>query len=206
MTFRVALINHHEVVHLGAATMLARHAPDIEMVNLRDELDSAVDVVLLDPVGMADEPRLLSQLLVDPRVRRVAVLTGAFEPMTAESYFARGYRGYLSTALPAHELIESLRAVHDGRRVVAPVPDDRTIRKGWPGQEHGLTARESDVLSLIAGGLSNKEIADQLCVTTNSVKSYIRSAYRTIDVDSRTKAVLWSITHGLRTPTVDHHA
>ncbi|GAA1932058.1 helix-turn-helix transcriptional regulator [Nocardioides hwasunensis] len=207
MTIRIALINHDEVVVLGVATMMARHARDISLTDLRGDFEETVDLVLLDPAGMSDEPKLLAQLLADRRVRHVVALTGDFEPMAADAFFARGYDGYLSTGLSTHELIDSLRAVCDGLRVLAPVPDDdRITEKGWPGREHGLTEREADVLSLIAGGLSNKEIAEQLGITVNSVKSYIRGAYRTIDVDSRTKAVLWSITHGLRTPTVAHGA
>nr|MBA2309244.1 response regulator transcription factor [Pseudonocardiales bacterium] len=68
----------------------------------------------------------------------------------------------------------------------------------WPGREEGLTAREAEVLSLITMGLSNLEIAERTSLSVNSIKSYIRSCYRKIDVDSRSKAVLWGVAHGLR--------
>jgi len=64
------------------------------------------------------------------------------------------------------------------------------------GADTGLTAREADVLSLIARGLSNQEIASQLFLSINSVKTYIRSAYRRIGVESRAAAVSWGIRHG----------
>ena len=64
---------------------------------------------------------------------------------------------------------------------------------GVPGAT--LSARESEVLALIARGYSNKEIADELFLSINSIKSHIRSAYRRIGVERRTQAVLWAIEH-----------
>ena len=66
----------------------------------------------------------------------------------------------------------------------------------WPGRSAGLSPREAEVLALIARGLSNQEICDRAHVSINSIKSYIRSAYRKIGVKSRTQAVLWALAHG----------
>ena len=60
-----------------------------------------------------------------------------------------------------------------------------------------LSARERDVLELIAAGLSNQEIAERLYVSINSVKTYIRAAYRKIGVERRSQAVVWAVQHGL---------
>jgi len=60
-----------------------------------------------------------------------------------------------------------------------------------------LTARESEIIALITTGLSNNEIARQTYLSINSVKSYIRSAYRRMGVSSRSQAVLWGVQHGL---------
>ena len=82
-------------------------------------------------------------------------------------------------------------------------PRNRKLVGGdWPGREEGLTAREAEVLSLITMGLSNQEIADRTLLSLNSIKSYIRSAYRKIDVDSRSRAVLWGVEHGMRADRV----
>ena len=62
----------------------------------------------------------------------------------------------------------------------------------------GLSERESEILALITQGLSNQEIADRAYLSINTVKSYVRSAYRKINVDSRTQAVLWGIDHGFK--------
>ena len=66
----------------------------------------------------------------------------------------------------------------------------------WPGRGHGLSPREGEILALIGQGLTNDDIARQLFLSINSVKTYIRSAYRKIGVTRRTEAVLWFVDHG----------
>jgi NarL family two-component system response regulator LiaR len=124
--------------------------------------------------------------------------TWSLEPQLVAEGSALGVTGFLSKALDALDLVEAIEKVHAGSVVVdPPLPEDALILQGaWPGRELGLTARESEVLALIAQGLSNYEIADRAFISINSVKSYIRSAYRRIGVGSRTQAVLWAIEHG----------
>ena len=78
--------------------------------------------------------------------------------------------------------------------------------KGWSGADAGLTPREAEVLALITAGLSNQAICERLVVSPNSVKSYIRSCYRKIGVESRTQAVLWGLTAGLSSGVAPAHA
>jgi DNA-binding CsgD family transcriptional regulator len=78
------------------------------------------------------------------------------------------------------------------------VADARRPRHGgtneWPCD---LTEREYEVISMIGQGLSNRQIADQLFLSINSVKTYIRSAYRKLHVTARPQAILWAMEHGL---------
>ena len=67
------------------------------------------------------------------------------------------------------------------------------------GQDVGLSPRESSVLGLVTRGFSNQDIADELYLSINSVKTYIRSAYRKIDVSTRSQAVAWAIQAGFPT-------
>ena len=102
------------------------------------------------------------------------------------------------------EIAEAIEAVASGEQVVAGPPDADSSGDipFWPGQDEGLTAREAEVLSLIAGGLSNNDVAARMGLSINSVKSYVRSSYRKIDVDSRSRAVLWGVEHGMRADRV----
>ena len=63
----------------------------------------------------------------------------------------------------------------------------------WPGRAQGLSARQAEVVSLITMGFSNQQIAERTHLTMNTVKTYIRMAYRQMGVQSRTQAVLWGI-------------
>jgi DNA-binding NarL/FixJ family response regulator len=74
------------------------------------------------------------------------------------------------------------------------------------GHEVGLSPRESSVLALVTRGFSNQEIADQLYLSINSVKTYIRSAYRKVGVTSRAQAVAWAIQHGFSAERSDREA
>ena len=82
----------------------------------------------------------------------------------------------------------------------------------WPGQEAGLSARESEIIALITKGLTNQEIAERAYLSINSVKSYIRSAYRKIGVTRRSQAVAWAMQNGFEPDRVrrveppDHRA
>jgi DNA-binding CsgD family transcriptional regulator len=66
----------------------------------------------------------------------------------------------------------------------------------WPGRSVGLSPREAEIIALITHGLSNEEIASRAFLSHNTVKSYIRSAYRKIGVQRRPQAVLWGVQNG----------
>ena len=86
-----------------------------------------------------------------------------------------------------------LAAVHAATEPTTAAPGAVRHRLG---QDVGLTPREVDVLTLITQGLSNQEIAETSYLSINSVKTYIRSAYRRIGVTSRSQAVVWCLQHG----------
>ncbi|WP_107766039.1 response regulator transcription factor [Nocardioides terrigena] len=194
MVMRVALVDADELVVRGVSAMVEGHGETVRLVDLSS---SSADVVLFDTVTTEQGQRRVARLLADGRVGKVVVYTWNFQPWLAGDLIRQGASGYLSKALAGPELVAALRAVHHGRVVVAP--DRRTTHDGsaWVGQDEGLTAREAEVLSLIAVGLSNNDVAAQMGLSINSVKSYVRSSYRKIDVDSRSQAVLWALSHGL---------
>lgn len=202
MSIRIALVNDDEVVVRGLDSMLRNYGDHVEVVELNasTSVAASVDVALYDTFGMGQgNGPSVAALVANPRVSKVAVYTWNFQPWLTRDTLAQGVSGYLSKSLSASELVDALLLVHSGRRVCSPDPGRRPVVGGdWPGREEGLTAREAEVLSLITMGMSNQEIAERTFLSLNSIKSYIRSCYRKIDVDSRTKAVLWGVAHGLR--------
>ena len=198
---RVALVDDYEVVLRGVAHMFDQY-PQVAIVEIDADgpVTSDVDIALYDTFGMGQgNGPGVARLLNNPRIGKVVVYTWNFQPWLARETMEQGVSGYLSKSLTAGQLVEALQAVASGRVIVSPAPrGNRLVGGDWPGREEGLTAREAEVLSLITMGLSNLEIAERTSLSVNSIKSYIRSCYRKIDVDSRSKAVLWGVAHGLR--------
>lgn len=206
MPIRVAIVNDDEVVVRGLDAMMRHHGHQVQVVQIvaGKPVTAPVDVALYDTFGMGQGNGVEVKRLIDnPFIKHVAVYTWNFQPWLTRDAMAQGVTGYLSKSLTATRLVQALVAVASGKVVVSPSTGRSPLVGGdWPGREEGLTAREAEVLTLITMGLSNQEIAERTVLSLNSIKSYIRSAYRKIDVDSRSKAVLWGIAHGLRNDRV----
>lgn len=197
---RLAIVNDYEVVVRGLGDMLLPFSDEIAVVELDStvQVTQPVDIALYDTFAQTqgDGPDV-ADLLANPLVSRVVVYSWNIEARLIEGTLAGGASAYLSKTLSAAELVEALRRVHDGEKIVSPDPGDAPLVGGdWPGRQEGLTAREAEVVALITQGLSNAEIADRASLSINSVKTYIRSSYRKMAVTSRTQAVLWGLEHG----------
>src|SRR3954452_12175100 len=203
----VALVDDYDVVVMGVAQILERYRDRVVIAEMDTNLGlhDAVDIVLYDsfaqPESDHDEIKVLTK---NPRARYVVVYTWNFHPDLVEQARRQGVHGYLSKSLPASELVEALEAIHEGEVVVTPPPPRArpASHSDWPGRDKGLSDREAEVLALITQGKSNAEVAALTYLSINTVKSYIRSVYRKIDVPSRTQAVLWGVDNGFKP---DHH-
>ena len=199
----VALVDDYDVVVIGVANILGQY-PDrvvIAEIDTNQPLADEVDVVLYDSFAQPESDHDEIKVLVDnPRARNVVVYTWNFHPDLIADARKHGVRGYLSKSLPASELVAALEAVHAGEVVVTEPPPRARPASGsdWPGRGVGLSDRESEVLALITQGKSNGEIAALCYLSINTVKSYVRSVYRKIDVESRTRAVLWGVDNGFK--------
>ena len=203
----VALVDDYDVVLMGVAHMLEPYRDRILVAEMdtNESVNDGVDIVLYDSFAQPEADRDEIRVLVrNPWARRVVVYTWNFHPDLVAGARAQGVRGYLSKALPARELVAALEAVRAGDLVVSNPPG---LARGnsllnWPGKGEGLTERESEILALITQGRSNADVAALTFLSPNTVKSYIRTTYRKIDVGSRTQAVLWGMAHRFHP---DHH-
>lgn len=197
----VALVDDYDVVLLGVANILDRYRDRVLIaeIDTNKPLHDTVDIVLYDSFAQPESDREeIDVLVANPHARRVVVYTWTFRPDLIDQARKRGVHGYLSKALSARDLVAALEAVHAGEVVVSEPPGRIRSNVGldWPGRTEGLTDRESEILALITQGLDNAEVAARTYLSPNTVKSYIRSIYRKIDVPSRTRAVLWGVDHG----------
>jgi two-component system, NarL family, response regulator LiaR len=198
---RVAIVNDYEIVVAGVAAMLAPHHDRVSVVELDSGLPviSDVDVILYDTFGQIQGDGVDLEDLVHGTDAHVVIFSWNLQSDLVGRAISRGAAGYLSKGLSADEIVTGLEAVHRGETVTpreSAEPVDHAANGEWPGREHGLTARESEVLALITQGLSNQEIAERTYLSINSVKTYIRTAYRKIDVTRRSQAVAWGMRHG----------
>jgi DNA-binding NarL/FixJ family response regulator len=203
----IALIDDYDVVVMGVAYILEQYRDRVVIAELdtNRDLSDSVDIVLYDTFAQAESDHdQISVLVGNPRARHVVVYTWNFHPDLIDSARARGVHGYLSKALPARDFVVALEEIHAGEIVINEPPTRARAVSGlnWPGRAEGLTDRESEILALITQGKSNAEVAALTFLSPNTVKSYIRTIYRKIDVASRTQAVLWGVSHGF---TPDHH-
>ena len=200
---RIAIVNDYEIVVAGVAAMLAPFEDRVHIVELDagEPVVSDVDVALYDTFGQVQGADIDLDALVRHGRTKVAVFSWNLQPELVERAMERGAHGYLSKALTAEEIVEGLEAIHRGEVVRATRPLDEGDEEDtgdWPGRGLGLTQRESEVLALITQGFTNQEIADRAYISINSVKTYVRTAYRKIGVSRRAQAVSWGIEHGFR--------
>jgi DNA-binding NarL/FixJ family response regulator len=203
----VALVDDYDVVLIGVAHMVEDYGDRVVIVELdaTTEVQDSVDIVLYDSFAQPEsDHHEIGVLVANPRARRVVVYTWNFHPDLIASAQALGAHGYLSKTLPAADLVAALEAVHAGEQVVSNAPQRARSASGldWPGRGDGLSDREAEILALITQGMSNADVARLTYLSPNTVKSYIRTIYRKIDVASRTQAVLWGVAHGF---TPDHN-
>jgi DNA-binding NarL/FixJ family response regulator len=196
---RVAVIDNFEVSVAGLRTLLHPFSGRVTLLDLGSALakPSSVDVILYEPVRQTPTSQGMLRDLVRSSQKSAVVYSWRDRDGETGSFAA-----HLSKALPASELVSALENLHDGgdggpsRRM----PSDHgplKVIEGVQQRDYDLTPREAEILSLVTQGLTNHEIGAQLYLSINSVKTYIRAAYRKIEVTRRAQAVAWGMEHGL---------
>lgn len=207
---RVRLRNDFEVVVAGLEAMLAPYSDRIDIVSTKvgENGGAPVDVTLYDTFGLTQaDGEEIDGVIDDPTSGRVVVYTWNMQEELVAASLRKGCHGYLDKSVGARELVECLEAVGRGDVLVSgrnglplSAGDAATaaasVVGAWPGKDAGLTAREAEVIALITRGFTNEDIARMSYISINTLKSYIRSAYRKMGVERRSQAVRWGIEHG----------
>src|ERR1700750_2961258 len=161
--------------------MLRSYSDRIEVVEVDANAHpaSAVDIALFDTFAQSFRDRgRIARLVSDPRISKVVVYTWSADDPAVGLARVPGISAYVSKRLAAADLVDTLERIHAGETVRLPDPARGPLVGGdWPGREEGLTARESEVLSLITKGYSNNDIVETTMLSLNSLNSYIPSPY-----------------------------
>jgi NarL family two-component system response regulator LiaR len=203
---RLVIADDHSVVRQGLRMFLGID-DDIEIVGEGADGAQAVelarrlkpDVVLMDLLmpgmdGVAATATIRKEL---PDVEVIA-LTSVLEDALVVRAIRAGAIGYLLKDTEADELRVAIKAAAAGRVQLSPAAAARLVRDaGPPETSEALTAREREVLILVAKGQANKEIARELSLGTQTVKTYVSSILGKLGVRSRTQAALYAVNTGL---------
>ena len=200
----VAVCSPHPVVRSGLKALLRRHPDRFRIVPPPDGPQrNGPDVVLYDVFALRSGDHELAQLLRQTSARVIAVGRELRPDLTSRA-LAAGVDGSVSLGAEEDELFHAVESACAGGSPRTPRGATVSITgAGRLGVKFGLSPRETDVLALIVQGLTNKQIADRLFLSINSVKTYVRNAYGKIGAANRSQAVGWAIQHGFGTAAED---
>ena len=210
----VLIVDDHEVVRRGLLAFLDSE-PDIEVLGQAGgggealELlasmasdDSLPDVVVMDlqmaPIDGIESTRQIRALYNDIEI---VALTSFAEEERVHAALQAGATGYLLKDSDADDVAAAVRAAHRGELQLDPVIARRLMaslreeRSDDPTAE--LTARELEVLRLVAAGKPNKQIADELSISERTARTHVSRILQKLRLSSRTQAALWAVREGL---------
>jgi DNA-binding NarL/FixJ family response regulator len=209
---KVLLVDDHKLVRAGLVALLET-ATDLDVVGEAADGQHALllardlqpDVVLMDlSMPVLDGVEATRRLTAEQPDVRVVVLTSFIESTRVTQALAAGAVGYLLKDCDPEDLIAGVRAAAQGHtpldprvtRAQLPGPTPAAAEPPTPGPPaEVLSSREAEVLTLVARGLANKQIARALGISGNTVKVHLTSIYRTLGIKDRGAAALWARDH-----------
>ena len=203
---RIVVVDDHAIVRNGLVQLIASD-PELAVVGAAENGADAValcveqrpDVALMDismpGMDCVEATRRIAEQA--PEVQ-VVMLTSFMDRERVVDALSAGAVGYLLKDAEPDELLRGIRAVARGESPLDPRAARIMLRaQRTPDPRAALTEREREVLSLVAEGLPNKQIARRLEISEKTVKAHLTSTFRTIGVDDRMQAGLWARRHGL---------
>jgi two-component system, NarL family, response regulator LiaR len=210
---RIIIADDHTIVREGTRLILERE-DDIEVVGEASDGEEAVkqilefkpDVAILD-ISM---PKL-SGIEVTKQIKTklpsiaILILTAYDNDEYVFALLEAGAAGYLLKDVPGREIVEAVRSVYSGESVLHPSIARKVIQRAIIGTSKNvetktaidLSEREIEVLKLAARGFTNKDIAENLCISIRTVQGHINGIFHKLGVGSRTEAIFQSVKKGL---------
>lgn len=204
----VAIVDDHELLRDGIAQLLGMSSR-LEVALLASNGEEAltalaatpVDVVVMDIRMPGDSGiEILKRLRASGDTTPVLILTTFDEPQLLLESTAAGAQGFMLKDTSPHQLIAAIESLSEGGVVLEPISlPHHEPRYGYSAtpKVDDLTARELEILRLMAGGYTNRDIASALHLAEGTVKNYVSDILAKLDVTDRTKAVLRAITNHL---------
>lgn len=201
---QILIVDDHPVVRAGLSSML-RAQPELEVVASASSGDEALQMLdTTSPDVMLIDLRMPGmngiELIRAIRCRKTAlsprmiVLTSYETDEDIYRAVEAGVHGYLLKDASEHEMLEAIRTIHNGKRYFPP---SIAMRLAERMSRTSLTAREEQILQMLAKGLTNKEIGRVLGISENTARNHVNSIIEKLDVSDRTEAVATAIHQGI---------
>lgn len=199
---RLLCVDDHPLLREGIAAII-NHQPDMQLIaeaaNGRDALlkfrEHQPDVTLMD-LRLPDMSGIdaLISIRAESLAAHVIMLTTFEGDVEMQRALAAGARGYLLKSMPPKELIEAIRQVHAGKK---RIPPELAAQLAEHMGEEELTPREIEVLQHLAGGNRNRDIAERLFITEETVKVHVKHLMEKLGASDRTQAVAIAVRRGI---------
>lgn len=204
MTHRVLLVDDHTMLRQGLRRALEGEGVIVvgEAADGAAGVDLALslkpDVVLMDvSMPVLDGIDATKRLVSADRRMRVVMLTMHIDRDIVDRSFKAGAVGYLTKDSSMSEVVDAIRLAADGDRPMSPTLAKAMLNEVQRPPEGVISAREEEVLQLVADGLGTSEIADRLFISQKTVKNHLASIYEKLDARDRTQAVVTAVRMGI---------
>jgi len=199
---RVLTVDDHPLLHEGLATVI-RNEPDMTLAAQASSGREAIqlyrdftpDVTLMD-LRLPDMSGIDAMIAIRAEFpeARVIILTTFAGDVEIQRALQAGARAYTLKSMPPRELVEVIRHVHSGKR---KIPAEIAAHLAEHYSDEALTQREVEVLQHVAGGNRNRDIADKLFITEETVKVHIKHIMEKLGAADRTQAVAIGVRRGI---------
>jgi DNA-binding NarL/FixJ family response regulator len=199
---RVLCVDDHPLLREGIAALIGNQT-DMELIGEASDGREALeeyrkhhpDVTLMDlQMPTMNGIDAISAIRGEFPDARIIILTTHAGDVLVSRALKAGVRAYLTKGLLRKELLETIRVVHAGQKRISP---EAALEVATHASDEVLTPRETDVLRLIARGNANKEIAAQLSLTEETVKSHVRNILAKLSANDRTHAATIGLKRGI---------
>ena len=206
---KLLLVDDHQMVRLGLSSYFSIQ-DDMEVIGEAEDGQEGVnqalslrpDVILMDLVmdGM-DGIEATKEILAQWPEAKIIIVTSFIDDEKVFPAMEAGASGYMLKTSSASEIANAIRSAYEGDTVFEEEVTQKIIERDHMPQEYllhdDLTNRETEILQLIAQGLSNQEIADECFITLKTVKTHVSNILSKLDVSDRTQATIYAFKHNL---------
>ncbi|MBS4460666.1 response regulator transcription factor [Lactococcus petauri] len=204
---KLLIVDDHQMVRLGLSSFM-NIQPDIEVVGEAADGESGYlkaknlkpDIILMDLVmDRLDGIGATQKILAEMPEQKILILTSFLDDEKVFPALAAGAKGYILKTSQAAEIASAIRKVASGQDVLSGAVKEKINQQKHrkPELYDNLSKREMEVLKILAQGLSNQEIADQLFISLKTVKTHVSNIFNKLEVNDRTQATIYAIQHKL---------